>query len=70
MSEITDIKNSTHDVRNNIHAFEMALMVLEQEETLKDRQDLISLLKSEIADTKRNLERLIKLVEAELAEPR
>lgn len=70
MPETADIKSSAHDVRNNIHAFEMALMVLEQDLSAGNRQDVMGLLKSEIADTKRNVERLIQLVEAELRRPR
>lgn len=70
MPELTDIQKTAHDVRNNIHAFEMALTVLEQNPSPDNVHNLIGLMKSEVSDTKRNLEHFIALVESKLDEPR
>jgi hypothetical protein len=57
------IRQATHELRNNLHVIEMALLVLEYEDDSHQREELIGALKNELEHTKRNLDRFIRLVQ-------
>ncbi len=65
MSDASEIKEAAHDLRNNMHAFEMALVVMEQSDSMETRNEMIKMLRNEITDTKKNIERFIGLVESD-----
>ena len=65
MYDREDIRQASHDLRNNLHVMEMALMVLEHESDSLRRGELLSSLKNELDQTKRNLDRFVSLVRAE-----
>lgn len=60
-----EIRQASHDLRNNLHVMEMALLVLELESDSLRRGELIGSLKNELDQTKRNLDRFVNLVRAE-----
>lgn len=65
MKDRADIRQASHDLRNNLHVMEMALMVLERESDSLRRGELLNSLKNELDQTKRNLDRFDSLVRAE-----
>lgn len=65
MKDRAEIRQASHDLRNNLHVMEMALMVLERESDSLRRGELLNSLKNELDQTKRNLDRFDSLVRAE-----
>jgi len=61
VSDQQTIRNCAHDLRNNLHAIEMLIVALEDQNSPSARQRVVETMKEQIAASKQCAEALIAL---------